>query len=535
MSVDALAALDADLCPLPVATDGSKAPHPGGSKWGRYQTERPDVDTVRRWFSNGQYQGIGIVCGAISGGLEMLEFEGRAVEEHLDQRFLEAAEAAGLGELVARIAHGYEEESPSGGIHWLYRCTEIGPSTELAREPGSDGNPQVLIETRGEGGFTIIAPSNGSTHPSGKPWVRVEGNFTTIATITPEERAELHRLCSSFDAMPEPVRHIPPATARTDDGDRPGDIYNATMTWADVLEPHGWIVVYQNGAETAWRRPGRRAAGISATTNHLGTDTLKVFSSSTPFETEGTYDKFGAYAVLEHAGDLSAAARALRPAVPAATTAPSHPAPTELPEDGAALLNEVAAFESRFLACAAAGLDAGALWIAHTHTFEAAETSPRFAPLSAEPQSGKTRFLEVFKLLVRAPLFAVNISEAALFRVIEARRPTVLHDEIDAVFGPRAHDRENLRAMLNAGYERGATVERCVGEGSKLTVKSFPVFAPVAMAGIGKLPETVALRTIVVRMKRRAPTRPSRSCVGARSPPKPTCSAPASRRGPPRT
>jgi hypothetical protein len=177
-------------------------------------------------------------------------------------------------------------------------------------------------------------------------------------------------------------------------------------------------------------------------------------------------------------------------------------------EEGAALLDDVAAFIGRYVACSAAGRDAGALWIAHTHAFEAAETSPRFAPLSAEPQSGKTRYLEVLKLLVRAPLFAVNISEAALFRVIEARRPTVLHDEIDAVFGPKARDREDLRAMLNAGYERGATVERCVGEGSKLTVKSFPVFAPVAMAGIGKLPETVALRSIVVRMKRRAPNEP---------------------------
>jgi Protein of unknown function (DUF3631) len=174
-------------------------------------------------------------------------------------------------------------------------------------------------------------------------------------------------------------------------------------------------------------------------------------------------------------------------------------------DDGADLLDDVAAFIGRYVACSVAGRDAGALWTAHTHAFEAAETSPRFAPLSAEPQSGKTKFLEVLKLLVRAPLFAVNISEAALFRVIEARRPTILHDEIDAVFGPKTRDREDLRAMLNAGYERGATVERCVGEGSKLAVKSFPVFAPVAMAGIGKLPETVALRTIVVRMKRRAP------------------------------
>jgi hypothetical protein len=59
--------------------------------------------------------------------------------------------------------------------------------------------------------------------------------------------------------------------------------------------------------------------------------------------------------------------------------------------------------------------------------------------------------------------------------------------------------------MLNAGYERGAAVQRCVGDGSRQRVDSFPVFTPVAMAGLGKLPETVEQRSIVVRMKRRAP------------------------------
>jgi hypothetical protein len=173
--------------------------------------------------------------------------------------------------------------------------------------------------------------------------------------------------------------------------------------------------------------------------------------------------------------------------------------------DGAQLLDDVAAFIGRYVACSPAGLVAGALWIMHTHAFEAADCSPRFVLLSAEPQSGKTRYLEVLKLLVRDPVFAVSISDAALFRVIEARRPTLLHDEIDAVFGPKARDREDLRAMLNAGYERGASVQRCVGDGSRQRVESFPVFTPTAMAGLGKLPETVEQRSIVERMKRRAP------------------------------
>jgi hypothetical protein len=174
-------------------------------------------------------------------------------------------------------------------------------------------------------------------------------------------------------------------------------------------------------------------------------------------------------------------------------------------DNGAEVFDGVAEMLRRYVACGSAAIVAAVLWIVHTWAFEAADCSPRFVLLSAEPQSGKTRFLEVLKLLVRDPLFAVNISDAALFRVIEARRPTVLHDEIDAVFGPKARDREDLRAMLNAGYERGATVQRCVGDGSRQRVESFPVFTPVAMAGLGKLPETIEQRSIVVRMKRRTP------------------------------
>jgi hypothetical protein len=68
-------------------------------------------------------------------------------------------------------------------------------------------------------------------------------------------------------------------------------------------------------------------------------------------------------------------------------------------EDGAALLDDVAAFIARYVACSPAGRDAGALWTVHTHAFEAADVSPRFAPQSVEPQSGKTRYLEVLKLL----------------------------------------------------------------------------------------------------------------------------------------
>jgi hypothetical protein len=172
--------------------------------------------------------------------------------------------------------------------------------------------------------------------------------------------------------------------------------------------------------------------------------------------------------------------------------------------DVVGMLDRTARFVARFVAFSSEyQLYATALWIAHTHAFAAADCTPRLSIQSPEKQSGKTRLLEVLELITPEPRQVVNISEAALFRAIANGPLTILFDEVDAIFGPKARDREDLRAMLNAGYRRGATVDRCVGEGTKLQVKAFPVFCPVALAGIGQLPDTVQDRAIVIRLRRR--------------------------------
>jgi hypothetical protein len=96
----------------------------------------------------------------------------------------------------------------------------------------------------------------------------------------------------------------------------------------------------------------------------------------------------------------------------------------------------------------------------------------------------------------------VNISDAALFRAIETLKPTLLLDEIDAIFGPKARDREDLRGMLNAGFERGAMTWRMAGANNS-TLQGFAVYCPKAFAGIGDLPDTIADRTIRIRLERR--------------------------------
>jgi hypothetical protein len=179
--------------------------------------------------------------------------------------------------------------------------------------------------------------------------------------------------------------------------------------------------------------------------------------------------------------------------------------------DGAELLDRVYEFLGRFIVYPDRHAHVvHVLWIAHCHLINCFETTPRLAFLSPEPISGKTRALEVTELLVPSPVLATNVSRAYLVRRIAAKEGvTVLFDEVDAVFGPRAKDaNEDIRALLNAGYRRGAVVGRCVMQGSIAVTEELPSFAPVALAGLGRLPDTILTRSIVVWMQRRAPDEP---------------------------
>ena len=112
--------------------------------------------------------------------------------------------------------------------------------------------------------------------------------------------------------MPRREQRAPATLKATTAGSdlRPGDDYNQRMSWAAVLEPAGWTEVFTRGDVTHWRRPDK-TFGISATTNFGGSDLFYPFTSSTEFQPETTYSRFGVYALLEHRGDFGKAALAL--------------------------------------------------------------------------------------------------------------------------------------------------------------------------------------------------------------------------------
>src|SRR6266699_4477623 len=164
------------------------------------------------------------------------------------------------------------------------------------------------------------------------------------------------------------------------------------------------------------------------------------------------------------------------------------------PPDAAALLDNIAAVLNDHIVLPKGGPEAIALWVLHAHAHDAAQISAILALVSPLKRCGKTTALYVLHCLVPRPLLSSNVSPPGLFRAIHQCSPTLLVDELDSFFC----DNSALRNVLNSGHSRaGAVVLRAGG--------LFSTWAPKVVALIGKLPDTLMDRSIVVPLKRTAP------------------------------
>lgn len=153
----------------------------------------------------------------------------------------------------------------------------------------------------------------------------------------------------------------------------------------------------------------------------------------------------------------------------------------------------------RYVALSDVQADALTLWAAHTHCFEAAESTPYIAITSTGPGSGKTRLLEVLERLVANPWLTGRVTGPALVRKVDAEHPTLLLDETDALFTGAVSSQQMLRGVINSGYRLGGKTSYASGGG----YKDLDTYCPKAFAGIGGLPRTIADRSIPIVMRKR--------------------------------
>ena len=302
---------------MPLRTDGSKAPK---IEWSQYQLERvPEKLTHKHFVYSKEASGIGVICGSSSGFLEILDFDGPQL--FMPWCKLVAAELG--GEFVRKLV---VVQTPKGGWHVYYRCMQIEGNRKLAY----DADGKIQIETRGQGGQAVMPGSPGWTHPTGRPYRLFQGRFHEVPVIGGENhRRVMFEAAISFDkAPPKPARTKPTtkATAWVNNvynlegdprTDRPGDDFNERADWGeDVLEPADWTLLREACGVGYWQRPGKTGDGPSASVAYCkteaGKELMRVFSSNAqPLEEGQTYDKFSAYALLQHGGDFHAAAEKL--------------------------------------------------------------------------------------------------------------------------------------------------------------------------------------------------------------------------------
>lgn len=146
--------------------------------------------------------------------------------------------------------------------------------------------------------------------------------------------------------------------------------------------------------------------------------------------------------------------------------------------------------------------DTAALWILHSYLPDCFLVSPRLAICSPMKRCGKTTLLDVLACLVLRPLPTANVTSSAVFRVIEAYRPTLLVDEADTFL----RDNDELRGIINSGHRRGGPVLRAVGDDHE--PRAFSTYSSCAIALIGKLPDTLHDHSVVIDLKRRLPNEP---------------------------
>jgi putative DNA primase/helicase len=328
----ALACVRAGISVIPIARGGGKLPDVGllprewdertatyRATWKPFTRRVATEEQVRQWFAGPSPPGFATIGGSVSRNLEQLDFDVRAEEVFPEWCALVEAEAPGLTYKLS------VSTTPRGGYHVRYRCPgiTIPGNTKLAEEPVV--NPETgkeeracLIETRGEGGYAIAPGSPAEVHKSGRPYLHHSGPpLHQLPAITPQEREVLWNCAAAFDRRPVDEHEVKGAARAHSPqaGLSPGDDFNARgPDWPEILI--GWELASHSGQERRWRRPGK-GDGWSATTGVCFSKThkwelLKVFTSNaSPFEPGGVYSKFAVYALLNHGGDFSAAAKAL--------------------------------------------------------------------------------------------------------------------------------------------------------------------------------------------------------------------------------
>ena len=490
-----------------------------------------DAGKVRGWWAWRPDANLGIPTGAPS-GFVVVDLDTKKDKDG-------PATFQSLLDRHGGAAPPFRVRTPSGGQHLYFRHPGRDVHVPCSVEELGPG-----IDVRADGGYVVVPPSRTDEGayevierrqpPDLPPWLlalmlappKKPARKNKAESATPAPTA-----CSGTDApvKPEPCSATTVTDLELNAALRrlPADNYTTWLTvgmalkdWDSVKGLTLWeewsrtSAKYEAGTCAAkWETfSGANAQGETVTAKTvlaLAQAVDEVMVSRLAGLDPATYDRVRDEAAKRAGLRTSVLDRMVedRRAAGNATVHLDGPVPPEAepwpaPVDGAELLTSITRTIKRFLVSGPMVPEILAVWSLHTYLTGASPYTPILALLSPEKRCWKSVALSLLARLTRRPLVTANATPAALYRAIEAWRPTLLIDEFDS--HSRDEAQVELRNILNSGFHRSGSVLRCEGEDNEPT--PFTTFCPKAVASIGDLPETAMDRAIVIRLRRKLRT-----------------------------
>lgn len=294
---------------IPVNAEKNPAIH----TWTEYQKRLMSPEEIEKHFSD--CWGIALLMGGAH-NLTAIDVD---LKYSLVHDFFERYKKAIPPNIFEKF---YTQSTRNKGAHFIFSCKKIEHNQKLAsRETTPEERHEVymdnfqnlrtrgkalriannhkslvLIETRGEGGYVLIAPTDGYNSTGGK-----------IGELTEEEYDELMQISREFNEYQDMHKNFKVEKYRNSDVN-PFEEFNERGDILSVLLENGWEEVYSPPTARSYRL--KRAGNPSSKSSALldkETRVFNVFSTSTVFDANKGYSPASTFVMLEADNDVQAA------------------------------------------------------------------------------------------------------------------------------------------------------------------------------------------------------------------------------------
>jgi hypothetical protein len=284
---------------FPISKDTKQ---PTCKSWRQYEQPHSQQQ-ISELFKN--KNGIALAC---CDNVEVIDVDLKySFDDNLMQKLLDSIiEVVGVESFLKLVI----ASTKNNGYHIIYKTNVIEPQSKLASRLALESEKKhpkdkirCFLETRSLGGYIAISPTEGYN------WDEPNKQLDSVQFITDKERNKIIQCCRDFDEIGEIYKQKQSHTPKDVkvNGKSTIEAFNEAHTPLDFLIDAGWQYKNHVGQNSRYVRPGKSLREGHGATYHEDLNRFYVFTSSTEFEPDTSYDAFATYAVLYHNNDTKAA------------------------------------------------------------------------------------------------------------------------------------------------------------------------------------------------------------------------------------